>query len=554
MSHEVRQHCGHVRRILLALLISAAWTPPARACGGFFCQQVPIDQAGELIVFRVDGDQVTALVQIQYIGDADDFSWVVPVPGIPDLETGSDAMIQALESATRPQFLLERQGSPCDFDFDLNNGVSGPTGGNGADSAEDDGVTVLERSEVGPFLVQVVSSADAEAMARWLAENGYDLSDRGRDLIAPYVALGMNFVALRLRQDQGVGDIRPLVMRYRTSKPMIPIRLTAVAAQPDMGILTWILGDTRAVPLNYLHVDVNYTLVNWYAGSTAAYASYQGLVTLAMDEAGGHGFATDFAGRLPELPDQLPSLEAYTAEHARLAAVTEVATFFDVLAAGVVYPSDEVLEILRRQLPLPEGVDEFTYGSGALLADLFDAEVLAEAMAATLQEIQTGIIDPLSVSLALLDGDPYITRFYTTLSPEEMTLDPEFSFNADLPDQPLERQATLVSECGLGGSSWYLQLGAGTDRAGAIVLRGSGSPPFAAPTIDQPALSRSQRLSDSSAPEAVTVNEFAIDFIDNGSDGTCGSGIGGSAGVGLALLIGALVRTRARRQSGRRAA
>ena len=57
----------------------------ARACGGFFCQAVPINQAAEQIIFRQNGDQVTAVVLIQYVGDAEDFSWVLPVPGVPSL-------------------------------------------------------------------------------------------------------------------------------------------------------------------------------------------------------------------------------------------------------------------------------------------------------------------------------------------------------------------------------------------------------------------------------------------------------------------------------------
>ena len=99
-------------------------------------------------------------------------------------------------------------------------------------------------------------------------------------------------------------------MNYESDQPMIPIRLTAVAALPDMGVLVWLLGSARAVPLNYLHVTPNYTRLNWYAGTTNAYASYQTLITAAMDEAGGQGFATDYAGRGLDLLGALPTVES----------------------------------------------------------------------------------------------------------------------------------------------------------------------------------------------------------------------------------------------------
>ena len=48
------------------------------------------------------------------------------------------------------------------------------------------------------------SSDDAEAMATWLEENDYDLTDRGAELIAPYVEEGMNFVAHVRGQTQSI--------------------------------------------------------------------------------------------------------------------------------------------------------------------------------------------------------------------------------------------------------------------------------------------------------------------------------------------------------------
>lgn len=547
-----------VGRLLTLALVSLVVTgrldlgEQARACGGFFCQAVPINQAAEQIIFRQDGDEVTAVVLIQYVGEAADFSWVVPVPGVPELSTGSDVLFQSLELATRPQFNLEINGESC-FNFEPFQGLGGP-GPLGQDLQADgeDGVTVVEESVVGPFDVQVVSSEDPAAMAQWLEDNDYDLSDRGQELIAPYVEEGMNFVALKLRQDQGVGDIRPLIMKYRSARPMIPIRLTAVAAQDDMGVLVWLLGDSRAVPLNYLHVTVNYTLVNWYFGTRTAYASYQNLVTTAMDEAGGQGFATDVAGRMPDLLDQLPNDDTYSTELQRLQAIKDTQSFYDELAFGFVFPSDQILEMLRRELPLPGGVDEFTYQSGILLGEVFSDAELSAARADIEALIQADIIEPLTETLAVFSGDPYVTRFFTTLSADEMTLDPEFSFNADLGDQPLERNATLKIQCSaLAGTSWSLTLGEGTDRAGEVVLRGEGLPPtvtLSPPVLDQRAVSKTEWLGEAGAAELVLQNEFSPDSVIGEADGLCGAGLGGCGSVSLALMVVGVVGLRVLRR------
>ncbi len=541
--------CNHRRGLfmcVLAALASAAPVSRVNACGGFFCQVIPINQAGEQIIFRQDGDRVTAIVLIQYAGDAPDFSWVVPVPGIPELSTGSDLVFAPLELATRPQFILETTGESCPEDI--------PTvflGGGGADTAagppENDGVEVLQSLAVGPFDVQIVSSDAPDALVTWLEDNDYDLADRGRDLIAPYVEEGMNFVALRLLQDRGTGDIQPLIMRYTSTEPMIPIRLTAVAALPDMGVIAWLLGDSRAVPLNYLHVTPNYTTLNWYSGTTTAYASYQGLITAAMDEAGGQGFATDYAGRDLDVTASLPTVATFTDEIVRLSAIESDAEMIAATATGFVIPQDKVLEMLRRAVPLPEGQDEFAYQVPELLSDLFSADALAAGRTSLLNELNTNIVTPLTETLAVFDGDPYITRLYTTLSAEEMTLDPTFSFNPDLGDQSVERRAALDLSCDTFNSRWTLTLGAGTDRDGEVVINGLGSPPgFIMPVIDQDSIWRTETVTASGPPTVVTQKQFTVAQVigDDANTGLqlCGAGTGlcgaGTAAAMLFMMLG----------------
>lgn len=540
----------------LALLLSAS---AAYACGGFFCRLVPIDQAGEQIIFRQDGNQVTAVVLIQYAGDADDFSWVVPVPGIPELSTGSDLVFAPLELATRPQFVLEQEGSPC---APLQFPGFGAAPVDSIDSgSEGDGVEILDTLTVGPFDIQIVSSDDPAALATWLEDNNYDLSDRGLELIAPYVDEGMNFVALRLRQDQGVGDLQPLIMKYQSDQPTIPIRLTAVAAQEDMGVLVWLLGPSRAVPLNYLHVTPNYTRLNWYAGTFSAYASYQGLITAAMNEAGGQGFATDYAGRdLATLLTQLPSAEPLENEIVRLSANQDTAQLISELSGFGVFPQSKVLEILRRHLPLPEGQNEFVYQVPALLSDIFSMAELDAARDLIISELVATVIDPLNETLTVFDGDPYMTRLYTTLSPEEMTLDPTFSFNPDLEDQPMQRNAKLHTRCDLlSGTRWTLTLGEGTGRAGQVVIDGIGDPPFfTPPVIAQDAVFRSETLRTSGQGEVVTQKEFGVFQVVNG-DGTgplfalCGSGsifwVAGAASFLIIHIVGLRLMGTRRRQT-----
>ena len=72
---------------------------------------------------------------------------------------------------------------------------------------------------------------------------------------------------------------------------MIPIKLTAVAANEDMGVMTWVLGPERAVPVNYKSLELNDSLINWFSANT----NYNDVVIAAANEASGQGFVTEYA-------------------------------------------------------------------------------------------------------------------------------------------------------------------------------------------------------------------------------------------------------------------
>lgn len=534
---------GSNRRIRLTVLTASAsllvaallmtFTQSAQACGGFFCEQVPIDQAGEQIVFRQQGTEITAMVRILYTGDAESFSWVVPVPNEPEVSLGDDNAFVDLDLATRPRFNLERRGQSCDvFSVDDSDTGSSPTAQESAGG--DDGVEVLREFTLGGFDVQLVRSdnGNPEAMATWLVDNGYDLTDRGRDLLSPYVNAGMVFVALKLRSGATTGSIQPLVMKYQSEKPMIPIRLTAVAAMPDMGVLTWLVANERAVPENYLHVFPNYARLNWYTGSQNAYASYQTLITDAMNEVtaggdndNGQGFATDYAGPIsPAILDGLsPSTlreQDLTVELAGLDSLDNRPADFIVRALrGRDASSARVLPLLAA-LPLPEGQDTSIYFDATRLRETYSAEQLVMAKDALRESIETNELEALRTTLGLLPEGAYMTRLYTTLSADEMSIDPVFAYNAEMPQQPLARNAVLDQSCGDNGTEWTLTLGEGTGRDGEVVIRANQpvpfSPPTAASTLDAAFLQ--ERTSGNASPTLVA--QATVAPLDIAADGS----------------------------------
>src|SRR6476646_5077301 len=95
---------------LLVLGIALTQAGDASACGCFTPPDpsVPIVQAGERILFAMSGGQVTAHIQIQYKGTAQDFGWLLPLPSVPTLQVGTDELFTTLTGQTQPKYDFQR--------------------------------------------------------------------------------------------------------------------------------------------------------------------------------------------------------------------------------------------------------------------------------------------------------------------------------------------------------------------------------------------------------------------------------------------------------------
>ena len=437
-----------LHRLLFAgasLLSLVARAPVAEACGGFFCQNVPVDQTGEQILFAVEDGQVEAQVRVDYQGAAEDFSWVVPVPSLPEVGVSSNRIFSILQAQAGIRFeLTMNYDSGC-----LYPPMSAEAGGVRGDVTNDadSGVTVVQQSQVGPYDFAILQATDTLALFDWLGANDYTIPETAAPLVEPYVLMGdtMHFVAFKLQKDREVGEIAPVVLRYQDDQPMIPIQLTAIATQPDLGVTVGILGDHRAVPENYLHVLINDARIDWLSAGS----NYDALINDAMDEAGGQAFTTEFAGATTRFAGTF--FAEGQMETAQLAVTADPVAFFDLLRSEGFVADAQLLDILGRCIPLPAslaaaGVDErsFLNNLASYRAELAGIDFDEAACA---NELEASIAAPLRHAQELFDRIPYFTRMHTSLSAEEMTVDPVFTFNAEMGDVDNVHRATADAVC-----------------------------------------------------------------------------------------------------------
>lgn len=441
---------GFLGVALAAWLAWLACSERALAFGGLWSSHgAVLKQSAERVILVDHPDStITAIIQLRYAGPAQQFAWLVPVPGTPQVAVSSSVVFDRLEAATAPQYWLEVSAQDsC---------MSQPGGASEADvsgqaAMATGSVVVLDQGSVGPYdyvtlAVDPQLSDAAQVATDWLATHHYDLTGLDAAALRPYLQQGLNLLAFKLESGADAGAIRPLMLSYEAEQPVIPLRPTALAAADDMPLQVWVVGPSQAVPTNYLSLVLNDAVIDWLSGetfvagtlpaggvgpagpATRTPSNYDAVVSAAANEAGGQGFVTEFGEPSSWVREELWSaLDQQTLQ--RITSQSYADGLDAILAARGEYAGwDGWQDALKGATRLPAGV---TLQAFAEDPERFRGAAKVDA-ARFLELLQRGVVQPVADSAALFQFGPYLTRLYTTMSADEMTLDPSFGYNAEL--------------------------------------------------------------------------------------------------------------------------
>jgi hypothetical protein len=501
-----------------AVLVTLAPTR-AQACGGTFCDIgqgptiMPVDQTGETLVFWIDESGTEpfteAHIQIQYEGDPEEFAWIIPVTAVPEVLVGSQALFDNMLQATVPIFVqqttsvgdcnsfggfgcMNADAASADGGFE-NFGETGAAEGGG-------GPDILDRGFAGAFEYVTLTGDSVDEIITWLDMAGYAQDEDAPPILEEYLQEDFVFVAVKLRSGTDVEEIHPLAIRYPGVEPCIPIRLTRIAAVDDMAIRAMFLGDARVAPTNWPHVVLNHSRLDYAFGAAT---SYPQIVSLAIDEAGGRAFVTEYAGT-----DAVVSTTAIHDPLWNSAAFTEVEVYdviYELAAQNLIaclngcrFEHPLLESLLLTYLPPPDGVDAHDYWecmdcyAAMIDLDTWDAVAFAAAF-------EERIVQPGQHALDMLADADYLTRLYTVISPHEMIEDPLFHENGELDNVGSGVSSNRVVDCE--GGPTYIEMPDGRD----IALANNGG----MPGLDLPAAERIEQIPLMGPPQIE---------VDNGPD------------------------------------
>jgi hypothetical protein len=227
--------------ILIFIMATFYLAPISFADGGLFTQLYrDIFEPNQLAMIVFDDMVEKIIFQIDYEGNAEDFAWVIPVPGYPKLFTAEDDIFYELHKLTQPP-------PPSSFGCGWGGGIPVP-------GLEDgDGVQVWEENQVGIYYTTTLSATDPNSLVGWLNGNGYAFPAEGQEILDYYVQKNWFFVAMKIQHEETTnstenytGAIQPIGIMFFSDDMIYPLKISTLST-PSWGteVLIYAFSDER---------------------------------------------------------------------------------------------------------------------------------------------------------------------------------------------------------------------------------------------------------------------------------------------------------------------
>ncbi len=284
---------------------------PVEACGGCF---VPPSEntvvTGHRMALAISKTQAVLWDQIQYSGDPAEFSWVLPIKKGAYVEVANDAFFEVLETGTVTSVQSPPEGCAAPnngggFGCSASEALSTDFEG-AAPRAAGNGVTIVHEGTVGPYDTVTLSADNPNALAEWLKDNGYDLPDSIRPTVDAYVAEEFDFIALKLRPDQGVASMKPVRVITSGSSYTLPLRMVAAGIGDSVDIVLFVIGEGRYEAADFENHVIAPELITWDFKDDRSDFALQRIGVLEGNE--GRNFLTAYSRKnavLGQLSDSL---------------------------------------------------------------------------------------------------------------------------------------------------------------------------------------------------------------------------------------------------------
>jgi hypothetical protein len=232
----------------LAALLLLVPAPQAAGCAVAprFGETVQIADESAIIVWDAASKTEHFIRRATFSSAARDFGFLVPTPTKPELSEAGDGAFTALASLTAPRVIVQSAPRGGGGGCGCGTVMSPMSVGEANKQAAPAGVVeVLETKRVAGHDAAVLQADDADALAQWLKDHGYESSPAIKEWAAPYVKAKWKITAFKIARDDdpaqagtaksgpttakaatGAGPVATTALRmtFHTEQPFYPYR------------------------------------------------------------------------------------------------------------------------------------------------------------------------------------------------------------------------------------------------------------------------------------------------------------------------------------------
>jgi hypothetical protein len=261
--------------VALATVVAqlATSSSPASAFCGFYVAQADsklFNKSSKVVLTR-DGTKTAITMASDYEGEPREFAVVIPVPtfierkqiGVVEMKT-----IDHIDAYTAPRLVEYHDDNPCpppvaalSYTGSAARLAAAPMPTSSAQVTRYRGVTVEANYDVAEYDVSILSAKESDGLVNWLTDNGYKIPAGAEAVLGSYIKQNMRFfvakVNLSRMQLLGNGYLRPLQVRYETTKFMLPLRLGTLNANGPQDLIIYaVTRNGRVEASNYRTVKL----------------------------------------------------------------------------------------------------------------------------------------------------------------------------------------------------------------------------------------------------------------------------------------------------------
>ena len=196
-----------------------------------------INEPTQKAIILHDAGQEDLILQVKYEGPAEEFGWLIPVPGLPTVRKGSMDCFYELSKLT--QF------------HSISMGMQGARGSHGGESD----VEVIEVKTVGAYEIAILSASSAAGLTEWLELHQFAFPKEHQKVLDGYIKQNWYFIAAKINPDRNgftlkatpptkiisqsmrkklaSGELHPLVISFPSAQCFFPLAISAVNGKPS---------------------------------------------------------------------------------------------------------------------------------------------------------------------------------------------------------------------------------------------------------------------------------------------------------------------------------